>query len=155
VLKHHDTGGSEITGAVKHLYGILSMADGNVGYRHCNGLGETCGQMIASVRTPVLNIVDAIWVSHQSITGYPASTTFRANQIMASPDPIALDYCAAKNILYPIDLNQRHHPDFPVIDDWLTKACSTINGLGGLSHRNGGMLLSKVTKNESEMVIYE
>ena len=28
VLKHHDTGGSEITASLKHFYGVVSMADG-------------------------------------------------------------------------------------------------------------------------------
>ena len=62
VLKHHDIGGSEITASLKHVYGILSMSDGQSSFRHYTGLGETCGKMIASVRPPVLNIVDAMWV---------------------------------------------------------------------------------------------
>ena len=155
VLKHHDEGGSEITASLKHFYGILSMADGNSGYRHYSGLGDTCGNMIALIRTPILNIIDAIWVSHLSISGYPPNTTFRANQVMASQDPVALDYCAAKYILFPIDQNPRHHPSFPGIDYWLTAACDTINRLGGLSHRNSGILLSKVTKEESKIMVYQ
>ena len=77
VLKHHDSGGSEITAALKHVYGLVSMADGNSGFRHYAGLGETCGKMMVSVRPPVLNIVDAIWVSHKAITGYPAIPRIR------------------------------------------------------------------------------
>jgi hypothetical protein len=155
VLKHHDEGGSEITASLKHFYGILSMADGNRDYRHFTGLGRTCGRMIASVRTPVLNIIDAIWVSHLSLTGYPSNTTFRANQIMAGQDPVALDYCAAKYILFSIDQNPRHHPSFSGINSWLTSACDTINRLGGLSHRNSGILLSWATKEESKMMVHE
>jgi hypothetical protein len=34
ILKHHDTGGSEITASLKHFYGVLSMADGQSRYRH-------------------------------------------------------------------------------------------------------------------------
>jgi hypothetical protein len=155
VLKHHDEGGSEITASLKHFYGILSMADGNSSYRHYTGLGQTCGSMISSIRTPVLNIIDAIWVSHLSLAGYPSNTTFRANQIMAGQDPVALDYCAAKYILFSIDQNPRHHPSFSGIDSWLTSACDTINGLGGLSHPNSGILLSRVTKEESKMMVHE
>jgi len=151
VLKHHDVGGSEITESLKHMYGILSMVDGQVGFRHYAGLGETCGKMMVSVRTPVLNIIDAIWVSHSSITGYPASTTFRANQIMASQDPVALDYVAAKYLLYSIDNNDRHHPDFPGIDTWLTAARDIINERGGLYNIDSGILIEQVTKTESEM----
>jgi uncharacterized protein (DUF362 family) len=155
VLKHHDTGGSEITASLKHVYGILSMADGQSPYRHYAGLGDTCGKMMVSVRTPVMNLVDAIWVSHLSLTGYPASTTFRANQLLASQDPVALDYWAAKNILYPIDLNPRHHPDFAGIKQWLSDAATIINARGGLSNPAGGVLVSQVTMNETNMAVFK
>jgi uncharacterized protein (DUF362 family) len=151
VLKYHDTGGSEITSSLKHYYGIVSMSDGQSGFRHYGGLGETCGKMMVSVRTPVLNIVDATWVSYSSLAGYPASTTFRANQILASQDPVALDYWAAKYIMYPISQNPRHLPTFSGIDQWLTTARDTINGDGGLFDPNGGIQVGLVTKNEAEM----
>jgi hypothetical protein len=151
VLKHHDTGGSEITASLKHVYGILSMSDGQSSYRHYSGLGETCGKMVVSIRPPVLNIIDAIWVSHNSLKGYPANTTFRANQILASQDPVALDYWAAKYILYPIDNNPRHHPDFAGIQQWLTGAHDIINGRGGIYNPDTGILLDMVTKNEAAM----
>ncbi len=151
VLKHHDTGGSEITACLKHYYGILSMADGYSSYRHYEGLGETCGKMIVSVITPVLNIIDAIWVSHKSLTGYPPSTTFRANMILASQDPVAADYWAAKYILYPIDYNFRHHPQFPGIDKWLAAAEEIINSRGGLRNPEKGIMVNKVTRDEAEM----
>jgi hypothetical protein len=127
------------------------MSDGQVDFRHYRGLGETCGRMMASVCTPVLNIVDAIWVSHGSITGYPASTTFPANQLLASQDPVAADYWAAKHILYPIDGNFRHHPDFPGIETWLIQARETINGLGGLLDADKGIVVDQVTNREGEM----
>jgi len=155
VLKHHDIGGSEITGAIKNFYGIVSMQDGQAGFRHYTGLGETCGKMVALVRTPVLNILDAIWVSHSSLTGYPASTTFRANQVLASQDPVALDYWAAKHVMYPIDSNWRHHPDFPGIDYWLKEARDIINQRGGLYNPKQGIFIENVTKNEQEMLIHE
>ena len=151
VLKYHDTGGSEITASLKHCYGIVSMADGNSGFRHYSGLGETCGKMMVSVQTPVLNIIDAIWVSYSSVSGYPASTTFRANQILASQDPVALDYWAAKYILYPLSQSPRHLPTFSGIDLWLTNACDTINARGGLYNPSKGIQVENVTKTESEM----
>ncbi|MCX7975266.1 MAG: DUF362 domain-containing protein [Candidatus Aminicenantes bacterium] len=154
VLKHHDVGGSEITASLKHFYGILSMSDGYSGYRHYSGLGETCGKMVASIITPVLNIIDAIWVSHGSLTGYPPDTTFRANQLLASQDPVALDYWAAKYILYPIDYNYRHHPDFPGINKWLVAARDMINSRGGLSKIDQGIIIDRVTNNENEMRVF-
>jgi hypothetical protein len=155
VLKHHDRGGSEITAALKHVYGILSMKDGQSRYRHYSGLGNTCGKMFVSVRTPELNILDAIWVSHASLKGYPEETTHRSNQILASQDPVALDYWAAKYILYPIDSNDRHHPDFPGIDIWLKDAEKRINSRGGLTDPNGIILVNQVTKNEARMQVHE
>jgi hypothetical protein len=154
VLKHHDIGGSEITASLKHVYGILSMGDGQSGFRHYLGLGETCGKMMVSVCPPVLNILDAVWVSHQSLTGYPASTTVRTNQILASQDPVALDYWAAKSVLYPLDQNPRHHPDHPGIDAWLTSARDTINGRGGLANPAKGIVVGQVTKTEAEMRVF-
>jgi len=155
VLKHHDTGGSEITGALKHMYGLVSMSDGQSGFRHYEGLGETCGKMMVSVHTPVLNIMDAIWVSHGAINGYPASATFRADTIVASQDPVALDYWAAKHVLFPIDGNERHRPDFAGIDAWLTAARDVIAARGGFAQRSRGILVDLPTKSESAMVLYE
>ena len=151
VLKHHDTGGSEITASLKHVYGIVSMADGQSSFRHYQGLGETCGKMMASVCTPVLNIMDAIWVSHRSLAGHPTSAPFQAQQIVASQDPVALDYWSAKKIIYPIDKNDRHHPDFPGIQKWLAEAEETINSRGGLFDRQKGIFIRKVTKDEDKM----
>jgi uncharacterized protein (DUF362 family) len=155
VLKHHDVGGSEITGALKHMYGLVSMSDGQSNFRHYGGLGETCGKMMVTVHTPALNIIDAIWVSHAALEGYPASATFRANKIVASQDPVALDYWAAKNILYPIDNNPNHRPDYAGIDAWLSSALSTINGRGGFSGASRGILVKNTTKTESQMELFE
>jgi len=153
VLKYHDTGGSEITASLKHFYGVVSMSDGYSNFRHYNGLGETCGKMVVSVRTPVLNIIDAIWVSFSSLSGYPANTTYQANQILACQDPVALDYWASKYILYPVS-NNSHHLPTPGgnIDGWLTNARDIINGRGGLYDPDSGILIETVTKNEQEML---
>jgi hypothetical protein len=151
VPKHHDTGGSEITACLKLFYGIVSMSDGQSGFRHYAGLGETCGKTMAAVCAPVLNIVDAIWVSHGSITGYPSETTRRLNKLAASVDPVALDFWTAKYLLYPVDSNPRHHPEHPAIDRWLTQAADTINARGGLRDHTGRVLVSRVTKREDEI----
>lgn len=155
VLKNHDWGGSEITGALKHVYGLLSMSDGQWDFRHYDGLGETCGKMMVTVHTPVLNIMDAIWVAQDAVEGYPETATYRANQIVASQDPVALDYWAAKYILYPVDNNARHNPDISTIDAWLTGALDTINGRGGFSGLDRGILIKNATKTESQMQLYQ
>jgi len=151
VLKHHDTGGSEITASLKHVYGILTMSDGQSGGRHYSALGETCGKMMASVRAPVLNIMDAIWVSHKALEGWPSYNTVRVNQLLASQDPAALDYWAAKYTLYPINNNARHHPDFSGIQAWLQSAVTTINSRGGLQDSQQGIQVGNVTASESQM----
>jgi uncharacterized protein (DUF362 family) len=150
VLKHHDTGGSEITGAVKHFYGLVSMSDGNSDPRHYATLGETCGRMIAAVRPPALNVMDAIWVSHKALGGFPASATFRANQLLASQDPVALDYWSARSVLFPVDSNPRHSPDYPGIDRWLADCMNLVNSLGGISRPDQGIHVDRLTKFESD-----
>jgi Domain of unknown function (DUF362)/Viral BACON domain len=154
VPKHHDTGGSEITACLKLFYGIVSMNDGQSGFRHYAGLGETCGKTMAAVCAPVLNIVDATWVSHGSITGYPPETTRRLNKLAASCDPVALDFWTAKYLLYPVDNNPRHHPEHPAIDRWLTQAAETINARGGLRDHTGRVVCSRVTKREDEIQLH-
>jgi uncharacterized protein (DUF362 family) len=155
VLKHHDSGGAEFTGTLKHMYGVVSMADGQKSFRHYAGLGETCGKMMLTVHTPVLNIMDAIWVSQDARSGYPSSATTRVDSIVASQDPVALDYWTAKHILYPIDNNARHHPDFPGIDTWLTAARDVIVNRGGFAQKSRGILVELPTKTESEMAVHE
>jgi uncharacterized protein (DUF362 family) len=151
VLKTH--GGSNMTASLKHFYGVVSMNDGNSDFRHYGGLGQTTGKMMVSVRTPVLNIIDAIWVSFSSLSGYPANATFQASQILASQDPVALDYWAAKYILYPISQKSYHLPTpGGTIDSWLTAARDLINGRGGLSNPDAGILIEAVTKDEQQML---
>ena len=108
VLKTH--GGCGVTGALKLFYGVLSMWFSDSGY-HYGRIGDVLGQMFAHVRAPDLNIMDAIWVSYASLRGYPPSTTSRQNTLLASTDPVALDYWASKYVLYPISQNPNHHPD--------------------------------------------
>ena len=152
VLKTH--GGCEITASLKHFYGVLSMSDGYSGIRHYGQLGTTCGKLVASVRTPVLNIIDAIWVSHRALKGYPADRTFQARQLLASQDPVAADYWAAKYILYPIDHNPLHYPNAANVNTWLTQASNAINSRGGLYDSDSGIRVGRVTKNEAHMRVY-
>jgi uncharacterized protein (DUF362 family) len=156
VLKHHDRGGAEFTGAVKNMYGILSMHvdDDLMSYRHYRGLGRTCARMLACIRAPTLNIVDAIWVSHTRLKGHPAAATTRVNQLAASRDPLALDYWAAKNILYPIDRNPRHHPEYRTIRKWMKETRRVVNRRGGLADGMGEIIAERITDDESRMVVH-
>ena len=133
VVKTH--AGTGITGALKHTYGILSMDDGSSSIRHYSESGTQCGKMWGLVRAPDLNIVDCIWVSPDSLAGYPVSTTHRANTLLAGIDPVALDYYGSKHILYPLGgpNASRHHPDVdPGLISHLTGAQDFINSTGGI-----------------------
>jgi hypothetical protein len=87
VLKPHDVGGSEIMGALKHMYGLVSMSNGQANFRHYDGLGETCGKMMVTVHTPVLNIVDAVWISQAAVAGYPEAATTRSTRSSPAKTP--------------------------------------------------------------------
>jgi hypothetical protein len=137
VLKHH--WGAGVTGTLKHSFGILSMADGSFGIRHYGDWGTQCGKMWSLVRTPDLNILDCIWVSHETLQGYPPETTRRTNTLLAGFDPVALDYYASKHVLLPLGGNkaQYHDPDsyFPLKNHY-TNARDFINANGGI----GGLM---------------
>jgi len=146
VLKHHD--GCGITGALKSFYGVLSMADGKRDERHYRRSGQHCGEMIAKIRTPAINILDCVWVTQVDWAGYPPENTTRLNQLLASIDPVALDYWASKYLLYPIDNNKEHHPDkFTALQNQLIQARDVINSEGGI---NG----HRVTLDESEINVH-
>jgi uncharacterized protein (DUF362 family) len=133
VLKTH--AGTGITGALKHTYGILSMDDGSSGIRHYSESGNQCGKMWGLIKPADLNIVDCIWVSPDSLSGYPVSTTHRANTLLAGIDPVALDYYGSKHILYPLSgpYQNRHHPDTdPGLINHLVGAQDFINSAGGI-----------------------
>jgi hypothetical protein len=134
VLKTH--AGTGITGALKHTYGILSMDDGSSGIRHYSEAGSQCGKMWGLVKAPDLNILDCIWVSPDSLAGYPASTTYRANTLVAGVDPVALDYYGSKQVLYPLGgpYQNRHNPDAdPGLINHLSGAQDFINANGGIA----------------------
>ncbi len=164
VLKDHWY--TSLTCSLKNTYGILSMWDAVTSGRdyHYSDVGEIWGMMMELIKTPVLNIVDAIWVSQGrgdpparqwGLPGYPPEVTTRVNQLLASQDPVALDYWAAKHILYPIDNNLDHHPDLSKkVYAWLTSARDTINGRGGLYDPDNCIYVRDVTKSETYMAVH-
>ena len=140
VLKHH--AGTGITGALKHTYGILSMADGHSNIRHYSESGTQCGKMWSLVKIPDLNILDCIWVSPDSLRGYPQETTYRADTLLAGVDPVALDYYASKHVLLPLGGNYQseHNPDtYSGLINHLTGALDFINTSGGIGGQEVNM----------------
>ena len=137
VLKHDpDTG---ITGALKNIYGILSLADGSSGIRRDSQSGIQSGKIWSLVENPILNILDCIWVSPDNLRGFPPETTYRADTLLAGFDPVALDYYASKHILYPLGgaFESEHDPDsFPELVNQLDGAMDIINSNGGVEGKS-------------------
>ena len=144
VLKDH-SGDIGMTGALKIVYGTLSMSDGTSAKRHYVDLGSQCAKMWTNVRVPDLNILDCIWVSYGSMTvgkyyvsgcvGYPPSITSRQNILLAGHDPVAIDYHANKHIMLPLGGNSAasHDPDNnPRLVNVYKQAQDTINAVGGI-----------------------
>jgi hypothetical protein len=69
------------------------------------------GHFMKTIRKADLNIVTAEWVGWGSRTD-PCKAT-RMRTILASKDPIALDYYGAKYLLYPLSKRIYHDPENP------------------------------------------
>jgi hypothetical protein len=131
VFKHHN--GSAITGALKHTYGILSMSFASGSY-HYSEIGNATGDMFSVVRAPVLNVIDCIWVSPGALSGFPEHNTVRTDRLLAGIDPVALDYYAGKQVLYPAGGDPYHHPDMSSdYQAFMTQARDRINANGGIN----------------------
>ena len=99
ILKPHSIYG--VTAAVKHYMGVVS--DKLTGHTSHNSVGlGGMGTQMAETRMPVLNVLDAIWISPRSGPRVSYSQAVENNMIAASIDPIALDYWSAKNILMKV-----------------------------------------------------
>lgn len=102
VLKTHMQYG--VTGAVKGYMGVPSDKLSKNSHSTI-GIGSM-GTLMAETRVPALNIMDAIYINTNTdrknsgpSTDYEDATF--AKKILISTDPIALDYYAAGNVLYP------------------------------------------------------
>ncbi len=71
-------------------------------------LGKAIGTYMKSIRMADLNITTAEWVGLTSRTNPPVAHT---RTILASTDPVALDYHASKYLLYPNSGVPIHDPD--------------------------------------------
>jgi hypothetical protein len=106
ILKSHSHYG--VTGASKHYMGVQSEGQANpggLGNGHYSIAEGGMGTLLAETRYPILNILDAIYVNAHPWPSYHCgpSTAYEeathVNVLMASTDPIALDYWAAKHVL--------------------------------------------------------
>ena len=101
VLKTHSIYG--VTASLKHYMGVQSQGEGQSGLANGHSTVATGGMGTLMVETglPTLNIIDAIWVNARPGVGpsTPYEQATRVNVLMASQDPVALDYWAAKHVL--------------------------------------------------------
>ncbi len=106
VLKSHSSYG--VTAALKHYMGVQSEGGGSqsgLGNGHAKTAWGGMGTLMVETGLPTLNIVDAIWVnanpppSSYAGPSTPYDRATRVNVLIASTDPVALDYWAAKHVL--------------------------------------------------------
>jgi hypothetical protein len=98
VLKSHSQ--YHVTGAVKAYMGVASNALTDMSPHKSVALGGM-GTLMAATRFPTLNILDITYITPQRGPASPYNTAVQKNMLAASADPFALDYWAAKNVLYP------------------------------------------------------
>jgi hypothetical protein len=154
VLKTH--GGYGVTASVKHYMGVVSdRLSRETGGRAHNSVGSGgMGTQMAQTRFPDLNIMDAIWINANP-RGGPLTSYGQASHtgvIVASIDPVALDYWAAKNILMPA-AREKGYDDLESLDpdntspgsfgDWLRLSLAEMQKAG---HR--------ATVSETSMNVY-
>jgi len=114
VLKSHVYAG--VTDATKLYMGLWSTALTGKEWNEYHDdiiMHGGLGRVMAYGRFPCLNISDAVWSNPDLYSG-PGSTYEEAVQtakLMASTDPIALDYYASKHVLLPVSGYARHDPD--------------------------------------------
>ena len=112
VLKSHNAMGA--TGCVKNYMGVQSTHLANNIHLDLMA-GGLMGRLMNETIYPCLNILDAIWISpsHPDGPAGPYSKAVRTNILLAGTDPVALDWYAAKHVLYPVSGYGRHDPDTP------------------------------------------
>jgi len=110
VLKDHSLAG--VTCSIKHFMGVQDLWKMTQDAPHDPMINQGLfGKVMLKARYPDLNIADAIWVTPAGGPNGPYQSAVRVNRLLASQDPCALDYYAAKHVLMPISGDARHNPD--------------------------------------------
>ena len=106
VLKSHTSYG--VTASLKHYMGVQSQGEWQspgLSNGHSSVATGGMGTLMVEAGFPTLNIIDAIWVNANppGFSGAGPSTPYnvatRVNVLLASTDPVALDYWVAKHVL--------------------------------------------------------
>jgi len=149
VLKDH--GGAGVTCAVKHFMGVQDLWKMTQDPPHEPMRTEGIfGKVMLEARYPDLNIADAIWVTPAGGPNGPYDKAVRLDRLVASQDPIALDYYCGRYVLMPVSGNPRHDPNNPntaggenFFHQMLTSTCKVL-AAGG----------KNVTMDESRMSVF-
>jgi hypothetical protein len=128
---NHHSGYCGITSAVKNYFGVTDISHGadpakggKLSGDHCNFhafafnewakgpvpgmMGAEIGMFLRTVRRADLNIATAEWVGLSSRTDPPIAHT---KTVLASTDPVALDFHSAKYLVYPNSKCGKHKPE--------------------------------------------
>ena len=157
VLKDH--GGAQVTGALKHSYGLHSMELAPFGTSpyHYLDLGKTTGTIWSAIRRADLHVLDAIHVVKSGGPGcetYSESLAPHTATLLASVDPVALDVVASKYVLYPATGDARHHPDNAGrLKNYLAQAETTIRGYGyAANSQESGIMVAHGVRGALDMM---
>ena len=138
------------TSAVKNIFGVVDLSggpdprdNGRLAGPYYNfhafafdrwlpgpapgAMGRAVGTFLARIRRPDMNITTAHWVGLSSRVNAPVAL---AKVLLASADPVALDYHATRYVLYPNSRIRVHDPDRkdgPLAND--LHACAEVAGL--------------------------
>jgi hypothetical protein len=110
VLKDH--GGPGVTNALKHFMGVQDLYQGTQNAPHGPMVSEgILAKLMLVARYPDLNISDAIWICPAGGPNSPYESAVRVDRLLASKDPVALDYYCGKYVLMPVSGSTRHDPN--------------------------------------------
>ena len=143
VLKDH--GGAKVTSSLKHSYGLLSMRlmpQGADPLYHYSDLGTAAATMWSAVCPADMHLVDALYSVIRNGPGYDSydeAVAPRTAALLASTDPVAVDYIAGKYVLFPASDRLCHHPDYPgIFRNYLIQAETKMRAEGCVSNASEG-----------------
>jgi len=118
--------------SLKHYLNLLASSEFHYS-------GGALGTFMRHIRFPALNIITAEWVGWGSRTDTQRS--FRPRAVLASRDPVALDYLAAKEVLLPVTpkemrkYRQLNNPDLRDMPFYRFLRECHLQGIGNLDAR--------------------
>jgi hypothetical protein len=144
VLKDH--GGPGVTCAVKHWMGVQDLWKRTQEAPHGPMVSEGIfGKVMLKSHYPELNIADCIWVTPSGGPNGPYGNAVRLDRLVASQDPIALDYYCGKYVLMPVSGNTRHDPTGANQFNQMLSTTRDVLAAGG----------KNVTMDEAKMNVYK